>query len=280
MATKALRQQARQWVETLESRLHVGPPPGVAEIQSARDFLRQHDFPAASDYFHRLNRLEGSLAARRAACAAPKRNYGGRAAGLWLQVQSVHDHVLVSACYEGEFRLQRARVKLTHRFNTAGRVDFVELKFLRALDARLDGAVRKLVLVRDFAARPREWFEAEAFVLRVLPRELILIEPDVFRCARAEIVGWLVNLGHWTVEQALADLAANRGDGGSSPRQNARCAAGATPESAAQRDLPEVLADPVALPILKQAAALRIRAECDASELALLRYLRQPDGAV
>lgn len=275
MATKALRQQARQWVETLESRLHIGPSPGLAEIQSARDFLRQHDFPAASDYFRRLNRIEGSLITRSAANPLPKRNYGGRIADFWLQVQSVFDHVLVSVCYQGEFRAQRGRVKLTHRFNAAGRVDFVEMKYLRALDARLDGATRKLVLVRDFALRPRAWLEAEAFVLRVLPRELILIEPDVFRCPRAEIVAWLVNLGHWTAAQTLAALETRGDDARPEMRADARSAAGPESPPPTQRDLPELIGDAVALPILQQARVLRACAESDSPEQAVLRYVRE-----
>lgn len=280
MATKALRQHARQWVETLESRLHLGPSPCMAEIQSARDFLRQNQFPDASDYYRRLERIECSLAARQAGDPVSKRNYGGRVADLWLQIQSVYDHVLVSVCYQGQWRAQRGRVKLTHRFNAAGRVDFVELKYLEALDARLQGATRKLVLVRDFAVRRRDWFEAEAFVLRVLPRELMLIEPEVFRCPRAEIVAWLVNLGHWTVAQALAGLRAARAHLRPQPSSDERSAAGAEASATAQCQLLEVLDDPVAPPILRQAAALQARAEADGSEQALLRYLRVPQGLV
>lgn len=279
MATKALRQQARQWVETLESRLHVGPSPGLAEIRSARDFLQQHDFPPASDYFRRLSRIEGALESRRAGDPPPKCNYGGRVAGFWLQLQSVFDHVLVSVCYQGRFRTQRGRVKLTHRFNVAGRVDFVELKYLRALEPALDGATRKLVLVRDFVTRPREWFDAEAFVLRVLPRELVLIEPEVFRCSRAEIVRWLVNLGHWTVEQALVGLETQGENACAEERSKTCSAAGPEALAAAQRDLLEVLGDAVALPVLRQAAALRVRVEADTPERAVLRYVREQPPA-
>jgi hypothetical protein len=93
-------------IEGLESRVHRGPPICEQEIGSAHEFLRQCSFSPASDYFNRLTEIQNRLAGRSrpSSNGREKRNYGGKAAGRWLQVQSIHDHLLVSTCYEGEFK--------------------------------------------------------------------------------------------------------------------------------------------------------------------------------
>ena len=89
MPTKESRRQARGLVEELESRAHAGPPVRENEIRSAREFLRQHDFPTASDYFNRLVQIQDRVGTRPVAPPQAKRNYGGEAAGWWMQLQSV-----------------------------------------------------------------------------------------------------------------------------------------------------------------------------------------------
>jgi hypothetical protein len=86
MPTKEHKRLARGLVETLESRVHAGPPVGETEIHSAREFLRQHDFSTASDYFGRLGRIQDRLVNRPVVVRQEKRNYGGEAAGCWMQV--------------------------------------------------------------------------------------------------------------------------------------------------------------------------------------------------
>jgi hypothetical protein len=267
MPTKEHKRHARALVETLESRTHAGPPVCETEIQSAREFLRQNDFSAASDYFNRLMRLRERVATRPVAPILEKRNYGGEAAGCWMQVQSIYDHVILSVCYDGEFNLRRGRVKLSHRFNRAGRIDFVELKLLRSLQPGLDGAIRKLLTVRDYPNLQKDWLAAEAFALRVLPQELILLFEDLFRFPRAEILGWLINIGHRTVVDLLAELRARRVNG---------CVRG-DGAPAGQLPLKEIGADAVARPILEQAAALESTVESSNPETVIVRYLcRQP----
>src|SRR5215471_12729680 len=102
--------------------MHVGPPIHFAEIISVRDFLLQADFSPASDYYSRLALIQQRLAVRSTEPPLPqaKRNYGGEAAGRWMQVQSAYDHVILSACYEGEFNFKRGRIKISHRFNLEG----------------------------------------------------------------------------------------------------------------------------------------------------------------
>ncbi len=260
MPTKEHKQHARRLVETLEERTHAGPPVAVAEIQSAHAFLRDHDFSVASDYFKRLARLQERLRTRVPAPA--KRNYGGQAAGDWMQVQSVYDHVILSICYDGEFNLRRGRIKLSHRFNQAGRLDFVELKLLRSLQPELDGALRKLLTVRDYPRAQKDWRAAEAFALRVLPRELIFLHADLFRFPRAEILAWLINIGHRAVADLLEALRANQINGRSRSE---------TPGTT-QLPLEELRTDPVALPILKRAAALESMVEAESPETVIIRY--------
>ena len=265
MATKEHKRQARDLVAALESRVHAGPPVCETEITSAREFLRQHDFSQASDYFNRLALVQNRVVVRPATTPREKRNYGGQAAGCWMQLQSIHDHVILSTCYAGEFNTQRGRVKLSHRFNQAGRIEFVELKFLRSLQPGLDGAIRKLVLVQDYQKRAKDWYEAEGFALRVLPRELVFIFSEVFRSTREEVLAWLVNLGHWSVENLLNHLRTPQANG---------CSRNSD-ENPNQLPLEAILADDVALPILEQAEGLESTVDLDAPESVFIRYYRK-----
>lgn len=265
MPTKDNRRQARVLVETLESRVHAGPPVGEIEIRAARDFLRQSEFPTASDYFNRLSQIQNRMGARRPAISQEKRNYGGEAAGCWMQLQSIYDHVILSTCYGGEFRTQRGRVKISHRFNQAGRIDFVELKFLRSLQPCLTGEIRKLLMVKSYQSLRKDWREAEAYVLRVLPQELIFLFADFFRLPRRETLSWLMNFGHRTMADLLADLRTGRVNG------HDREAGGISN----QLPLVEVQTDEVARSILEQAAALESTLELNDDETAVVRYVRK-----
>ncbi len=247
--------------------MHVGPPVGEAEIHSAREFLRQSAFPAASDYYQRLGQIQHRLGTRPAAPSLlpTKRNYGGEAAGHWMQLQSAYDHVILSVCYQGEFDCKRGRVKISHRFNQQGRIDFVELKFLRSMHPCLNGEIRRLVRVKDYQVIRRDWLAAEAFVLPILPQELIFLYQDLFRCPRDEVLAWLVNIGHRLTGDLLADL-------------RTRPANGSAPHCETNGDqlrLPDVRTDEVAMPILEHAASLESTVELSDPKTALLRYARR-----
>jgi hypothetical protein len=265
VATKDHRRQAKGLIEALESRVHVGPAVLDTEIHSAREFLRHNDFPFASDYFQRLERIQSRLEARPAVptLLTGKRNYGGEAAGAWMQLQSAYDHVILSHCYEGEFHCKSGRVKISHRFNQAGRVDFVELKYLRSLDPYLNGEIRKLVRVKDYPIIRRDWRATEAFVLPVLPRELVFLYQDIFRCPRQEVLAWLVNIGHRLVRDLLEDLRARPPNGG-------------VPGPGANGDqlcLQAVQTDEVAFPILEHVAVLESTVELRDPKTAVVRYV-------
>jgi len=234
------------------------------ELHSAREFLRQNDFPVASDYYQRLGQIQHRLATRPTAASLlpAKRNYGGEAAGHWMQLQSAYDHVILSTCYEGEFDLKPGRIKISHRLNRAGRIDFVELKFLRSLQPCLNGEIRTLLRVTDYPAIRKDWHTAEAFVLPILPQELIFLYPDIFRCPRPAVLAWLVNIGHRLTEDLLQDLR-TRPPNGSMPH-HAR--------NGDQLCLSAVRTDEVALPILEHAAALECAVEPSTPKTALVRY--------
>ena len=208
MATKENKRQVRELMEGLERRVHCGPAIRNGEIHAARDFLRRHDFHPASDYFNRLvhieNRLQGR--SREVLRSQTKRNYGGQAGGYQMQVQSVYDHLILSTCYAGDFNAKHGRVKISHRFNREGRIDFVEMKFLRSLHPLLNGELRKLLIVKDYPSIQKDWHEAEAFVLKILPQELVFLYEDIFRCNRTQLFAWLLNIGHGIVEDLLKDL--------------------------------------------------------------------------
>ena len=263
--TKENKRQARGLVEALESRVHGGPPVGDNEIQSAREYLRQNDFSTASDYFNRLGRIRDRIGTRPATAHREKRNYGGEAAGSWMQLQSIFDHVILSACYEGEFNSRKGRVKISHRFNQTGRIDFVELKFLRSMQPCLNGAIRKLVTIQGYQSLQKDWLEAEAFALRVLPQELVFLYGDIFRCPRNEVLAWLINIGHRTVKDLLADLRSHPVNGNGYTPTNG--------DNPAQLCLKALLADEVALPILEQAAKLESAVELADPEKVVVRYV-------
>jgi hypothetical protein len=263
MPTKEHRRHARGMVEALELRTHEGPSVCPNEIRSAREFLEQHDFSPTSDYFSRLTRLQSNLQTRPRVPKVGKRNYGGEAAGCWMQVQSVYDHVILSTCYDGQFNTQRGRVKISHRFNQEGRIDFVELKFLRSLQPCLTGEIRKLVTIRSYQTLQKDWYEAEAFVLRVLPQELVFLLADFFRYPRHEIVGWLINFGHRTAGDLLAELDAGRVNGHVAEVNGA----------SSQLALSAINSDEVAISILEKAGALESTVEANDPDSAVVRYV-------
>lgn len=225
MATKENKRQVRELVEGLEQRIHCGPVILDGEIQSARDFLRRHDFAPTSDYFNRLASLEQRVQGRVRQIFQPpvKRNYGGKAGGAPMQVQSIFDHVILSTCYAGDFNTKRGRIKISHRFNQEGRIDFVELKFLNSLHPPLNGELRKLVTVKDYGSIRKDWFEAEASVLGVLPQELIFLYADIFRCSRSQLLAGLVNVGHEIVEELLRNLKSQKDKRSPSPGSGPVC---------------------------------------------------------
>ncbi len=264
MATKDHKRFAKGLIQGLELRVHVGPPVREAELLSAREFLRQNDFSLASDYFRRLARLENRLESRAPASVVlpVKRNYGGQAAGRWMQLQSAYDHVILSTCYEGEFDCRRGRVKISHRFNQQGRIDFVELKFLRSLLPGLNGGTRSLLRVRDYPTARKDWRTAEAFILPVLPQELIFLYEDIFRSPRHEVLAWLVNIGHRIAGDLLEDLRTCPANGSASKHAT----------NGDQLCLQAVRTDEVAAPILEHAAGLESAVELSDPKTAWVRY--------
>jgi hypothetical protein len=268
VATKEHKRQVRGLIEGLEYRIHVGPPVRDAEIRSAHEFLRQNDFSPASDYFNRLWQIQNRLCSRAKEPALPrvKRNYGGEAGGHWMQLQSAYDHVILSTCYEGEYHFRRGRIKISHRFNQHGKIDFVELKFLQSLEPCLNGELRKLLTVCDLETARKDWQTMEAFVLPILPRELVFLYPDIFRCPRNEVLGWLINVGHRIVDDLRQDLTAHHTVNGnnSTPRRDRD-----------QLCLTAVRTDEVAWPILGKAASLESNVECEDEKTVLVRYLHK-----
>ncbi len=264
MATKEHKRHVRELIEALESRVHVGPPIHSTEILSVREFLRQSEFSPASNYFSRLTQLQHRLHSRSEQPPSPngKRNYGGEAAGYWMQLQSAYDHVILSTCYEGEFNLKRGRIKVSCRFNQSGRIDFVEAKLLRSLHPLLNGAIRKLLTVKNFQNIRKDWCEAEAFVLEVLPQELVFLYHDIFRCQRSELFAWLINIGHRLVSDLLGHLREHPVNGRNSQRE----------QNSDQLCLQALRQDQVALPILDKAASLQSSIEITDPKNVIVRY--------
>jgi hypothetical protein len=243
----------------------MGPPINRGELHSAEQFLRQNGFAPTSDYFGRLGQIQTRLGTRSGLAEPPagRRNYGGEAAGCWMQLQSAYDHVILSTCYAGKFNSKSGRVKVSHRFNEEGRIDFVELKFLRSLHECLNGEIRKLVTIRGYQNLRKAWHEAEAFVLPVLPRELIFLFEDIFRCPKSEVLAWLINIGHRIAGDLLTSLMT-----GSINGQDSR-----PEQSSEQLCLTAVRADEVALPILQRAAPLESTVEPLDTKTVVVRYV-------
>ena len=289
MATKEHKRHVRQVIETLELRVHSGPPIACMELQSVQDFLGQNGFSPASDYYSRLAQLKERIHSRAKTSSVPaaKGNYGGEAAGRRLQVQSVFDHIIISTCYEGDFHTRHGRIKLSHRFNQEGRIDFVELKFLQSLHPSLTGEIRKLLLVREYQSQRTSWFEAEAFVLPVLPQELIFLFSDLFRGPRAELLAWLINIGHGVVSDLVEDLSMHSVSGSNIHRwREDPVSVNYTAKYEGNRNhsnhgafkqaaLSDLTRDAVAWPILNKAASLHSLVEIIDAKTVQVRYLVQ-----
>jgi hypothetical protein len=153
-------------------------------------------------------------------------------------------------------------VKISHRFNQAGRVDFVELKFLRSLQPCLNGEIRKLLRVKDYQTIRKDWHTSEAFILPVLPQELVFLYQDIFRCPRPEVLAWLVNIGHGLAGDLLADVR-SRPVNGSVPQRGT---------NGDQLGFQAIRSDEVALPILEHVASLESAVELSNPQTALIRY--------
>ena len=264
MATKEHKTQARLLIEHLESRLHNGAPIADTELSSVSEFLRQRDFSAASDYHARLVKVRHQLL-NRSKHPAPhqgKRNYGGQAGDQWMQVQSAFDHLILSTCYAGKFNTHRGRIKISHRFNREGRIDFVELKFVQSLLPVLNGQFRKLLLVSGYQTIRKDWRVADAFVLPVVPQELIFLYENVFRCPKHELFAWLINIGHG-ITQDLGDTLRSAFGGGREFRSNSQVG---------QLPLQAIREDEVALPIIEKAATLQSTVECLEPSRVVVRY--------
>jgi hypothetical protein len=269
VATKEHKRYAKGLIERLESRIHCGPRIEHGELLTFQQFLHQNDFSPASDYFRRLvqiqNRLAGRTNGTNGANGHPapqaKRNYGGQAGGRHMQLQSIYDHVILSVCYGGEFNTRRGRVKVSHRFNQEGRVDFVELKFLCSLSPALNGALRKLVLIKDYQKIRKDWDAAEGHILPVLPQELVFLYKDLFRCEKADVFSWLVNIGHLIAADLLSEL-----DSRLEQPVNG---------NSEQLPLHTVREDAIAVPILQKAAARECGVEIEDERSVLVRYVRK-----
>jgi hypothetical protein len=272
VATKEHKRKVRGLIEGLEYRIHVGPPVRDTEIHSAKQFLLENNFSPSSDYFNRLCQIQNRLCSRVKEPPLPqvKRNYGGEAGGHFMQVQSAYDHVILSTCYDGELNCKRGRIKISHRFNEQGRIDFVELKFLQSLEPCLNGELRKLLMVSASQTTRKDWQTAEAFVLPVLPRELIFLYPDIFRCPRTEILAWLVNIGHGIVDDLRQDLT-TCGPSESKPRLNG------------ERDqlcLAAVKSDSVAWPIIEKTSGMEASIDCIDEKNVVVKYFRTVDSRI
>jgi hypothetical protein len=138
----------------------------------------------------------------------------------------------------------------------------VELKFLRALHPCLTGEIRKLLLAKGYQTLRKDWRVAEAFVLPVLPQELVFLHEDIFRSPKSELFGWLINIGHRLVGGLLNDLRTGHNHGG--PARPG--------ENTGQLCLEAVRTDEVAMPILGKAAALEAATELRDPQTVVIRY--------
>jgi hypothetical protein len=122
--------------------------------------------------------------------------------------------------------------------------------------------LRKLLTVKDYGTLRKDWREAEAFVLEVLPRELIFLYQDLFRCERSEIFAWLINIGHRLIQDLVDQLIAGTVNG-KMPRSDS---------ISNQLCLSAVRTDEIAFPILAKAAELEALVEILEPKQVVVRY--------
>jgi hypothetical protein len=117
--------------------------------------------------------------------------------------------------------------------------------------------------VKDYARIRKDWHAAEAFVLPILPRELVFLHGDIFHSARNEVLAWLVNIGHRIAKDLWQDLEQRPPNGFGAP----------SAVNGEQRCLTALRTDEVAMPILQQAVALESAVELNDPKTAIVRYL-------
>jgi hypothetical protein len=121
--------------------------------------------------------------------------------------------------------------------------------------------MRKLVLIKDYQKIRKDWDAAEAYILPVMPQELVFLYQDVFRCEKADVISWLVNIGHVIAGDLIVDLSMR-------PEESAN-------GNSEQLALHHVRDDTVALPILRKAAARDCAVEIEDERVVLVRYVRK-----
>ena len=147
----------------------------------------------------------------------------------------------------------------------------------------MNGSFRKLVLVKEYSSLRKDWHEAPAFVLREMPIELVFLFEDVFRCERAEMLAWLINIGHGLVGDLLESVKPARSEPAgraNGPERAVLCDcvegerrfAWLERNKTGQLGLEAIPGDDVAMPILERAANLESSVEAVDEENVLVRY--------
>ena len=74
------------------------------------------------------------------------------------------------------------------------------------------GSLRKL-LIKGYQSLRKDWLEAEAVALRIMPRESVFLHGEIFKSQKQEMLAWLLNIGHGIVDYLLKDLQSRRVNG-------------------------------------------------------------------
>jgi len=117
--------------------------------------------------------------------------------------------------------------------------------------------------VKDYQTIRRDWHVADAFVLEVLPRELIFLYEELFRCPKDQVLSWLINVGHRIAVDLLEALRTGMVNG-FHPQEGS---------VGGQMALESIRTDEVALPILSAAASMESVVETRDPKTAAVRYV-------
>jgi len=77
--------------------------------------------------------------------------------------------LILSTCYEGEFKPERGRVKIPTASNQEGRIDFCRIEIPARVAPFLNGEIRKLLTMKGYQSLRRDWRSAERSFWKFFP---------------------------------------------------------------------------------------------------------------
>ena len=190
-----------------------------------------------------------------------KYDYVGHIGSYFLQAVIAYDHLFLTRVYSGEFHARKGKIKISNRFNSEGRLDLIDAKLIRSLDAHMDGAIRHLVTIDGYRTLSKDWQTAPLLYLSCIPKEMIFVKGDILRASPPKLYNTLVGYAYRTASDLLDGI-------------SRETIAAETPRNPQQLPLDKIVHNDMAMYILGKAASLIPRCELLEGRLRLSYQLK------